>query len=191
MSSLLQKCNFHEISNLISPCFISHSFHYRQQRLLHSPPRESPRPSISSLQIGVMSRMRDRPPLYETQHNYQTRNASSLATGDTIRLGGGGVDNPAMEVCEVIAPRVEELTMRSPPAIYINTPPPPYVSSTANNSDQPTPRTSLVRADPPPYSEAIKESTVEVQPQDSSTLRTEGGGQQQRDPLGNFKELYI
>lgn len=129
--------------------------------------------------------MRDRPPLYETQHNYQVRNSSSIVTGETIRLGGGGgVDNPAMEVCEVIAPRVEEVTTRSPPAIYINTPPPPYVSSTANISDQQTPRTSLVRADPPPYSEAIKESTADGQPQ-------EGGGQQQRDPLGNFKELYI
>lgn len=134
--------------------------------------------------------MRDRPPSYETQHNYRTRTGSSAAAPDTHNNNstGGGVDNPAMEVCEVVTPR-EDVILRAPPAIYINTPPPPY-ASTANE----TPRTSLVRSDPPPYSlVAIKEDstgppTTETSnnPADHSSIQG-----QRDDALGSFKELYI
>lgn len=119
-----------------------------------------------------MSRMRDRPPTYETRHNYQQRRtAEEEEHGTSSRVG---VDNPALEVCEVITtpPPPREIVS---PILYINTPPPPYTMTTSQESDDTrsiaSPRTSVLRAEPPPYSVAIKE--------------------QQRDSLGNSKELYI
>ena len=151
----------------------------RQQRLLHSAAvsRESPRPSLSSLQIGVLSRMRDRPPLYETRHNYHTR------------TGCRGVDNPAMEADEQSAP--------GPPPpqrpVYSNTPPPPY---DIEGRSAASPRSSVLGSEPPPYSLAIKESTSGVI-SDSSSRHSNCEQMVPPQPLAqerdlvNYKELYI
>lgn len=99
---------------------------------------------------------------------------------------GGGVDNPALEVCEAIAPSLH----------YINTPPPPYATSDIGGEISiASPRSSVLsRAEPPPYSVAIKETshaplvltTVVGVAGDHS-----GGQPPPRVALDTAKELYI
>lgn len=148
--------------------------------------RVSSRPSISSLQHGVMSRMRDRPPMYETRHNYQSR------TGVNESENTAGVDNPALEVCEVITPRVfTQTTAQSSHPVNIllyaaNTPPPPYLVRSNSNSDDrsamASPRPSILRSEPPPYSVAIKEQ---------SHISSSSSAGNYSSSVANFKELYI
>lgn len=119
--------------------------------------------------------MRDRPPVYDTRFNYQARNAT--AEGSHSHRPAGGTDNPAMDVCDGIEPRESD----SSPAIYLNSPPPPYMR---HHSEDPS-INSTVQA-PPPYSVAIKTECHGV-----------GGGgerrgsQQQPQSQSNYKELYI
>lgn len=118
-----------------------------------------------------MSRMRDRPPVYDTRHNYQARNGS--AEGN--RPLGGGADNPAMEI--------EPRESVSSSAIYINSPPPPYM-----RHDSEDPSISVVQA-PPPYSVAIKTECPGMG--GGGEERTGSQQQQQPQSQSNYKELYI
>lgn len=70
----------------------------------------SPRASLSSLQIGVLARLQDRPPLYETRHNYE-RTVSEQTSLE--------VNNLALQNTEM--PRV------LPVQNLLDFPPPPYL----------------------------------------------------------------
>lgn len=94
------------------------------------------------------------------------------------------MDNPAMEVCEVVADLAP---------IYINTPPPPYVNSESDERSITSPRSSVLRSDPPPYSVAIKEIN-QVGGGGGGENNIEGIRTGQTLPANdhdNSKELYI
>lgn len=98
------------------------------------------------------------------------------------------MDNPALEVCEAIAPRHQS-------SHYINTPPPPYATSDGGGEISiASPRSSVLsRAEPPPYSVAIKETShAPVTLTVGGVVGDHSSAQQPpRVVLDNAKELYI
>lgn len=56
------------------------------------------RASLTSIQVRVLSRLRDRPPKYETQHNYDTRLQNEIQQQTD---GGGQQSSPSVSSAAV------------------------------------------------------------------------------------------
>lgn len=156
----------------------------RQQRLLlaSAAHEDTSRPSLSSLQIGVMARMCDRPPGYERHYTQpQPRNVSTDTGSTTL----GGVDNRGLEVCEAIEPRDMHR------ASSVDVPPPPYYSSRDEHDNRSisSTRSSVVGSALSSYYVAVK--SPQLPTAENSTSDT----QRTNSSVGNgnvlHKELYI
>jgi hypothetical protein len=87
--------------------------------------RNHNRASLSSLQQAVMSKLRDRPPRYETRHNYEYRQrestSSSNNTNNTINI------NSSNNSSESNVGGIRSIPILNPNAnCNRNEPPPPY-----------------------------------------------------------------
>ena len=83
--------------------------------------RNGNRASLTSLQQSVMSKLRDRPPRYETRHNYEYR-----------RRVDSGDDREIEQTHQ--ATSIRNVTVLNPNANRINEPPPPYETAEDANS---------------------------------------------------------
>lgn len=83
--------------------------------------RNGNRASLTSLQQSVMSKLRDRPPRYETRHNYEYRTRDD-----------SGVDRETEQTHQ--ATSIRNVAVLNPNANRINEPPPPYETAEDANS---------------------------------------------------------
>lgn len=76
------------------------------QQILESelPRTGSRRTSLSSIQIRVLRRLRDRPPKYETRHNYEFHQREQTDTGEEPRANTTPVSEPARTAPTIGAP---------------------------------------------------------------------------------------
>ena len=86
--------------------------------------RNDNRASLTSLQQSVISKLRDRPPRYETRHNYEYRRRDDSG-------GDGDVEQTHQ------ATSIRNVAVLNPNANHINEPPPPYESAEDANSVSP------------------------------------------------------
>lgn len=78
------------------------------------------RASLTSIQVRVLSRLRDRPPKYETQHNYDARLQNELQQQSTPAVVTIPIDSPTTSASAAA------LTRRNDISIIASQAPPTY-----------------------------------------------------------------